>query len=244
MTWSQLTQKPHQGIKTRRAQISPRKCNASRWRHRENPRLTSPNSDLVLPGQYYDQETGLHYNYFRDYDPVIGRYVQGDPIGLKGGTNVYEYVNNQPLGLIDPYGLVRWDGHIQIAQLGYRIKIGWAKTDLALFTDIKLILKSECINHQQVFVTVDVDDIEGIQFSLWPLFLLLDGDVTLYDSNSTPEPHALTTSFSLKGTTTGVGGGEVKAGIATGVYKGPGLVGNFNVTGKSSILPPETKCCN
>ena len=41
---------------------------------------------LRFPGQYYDQESGLNYNYFREYDPVTGRYIESDPIGLAGVT--------------------------------------------------------------------------------------------------------------------------------------------------------------
>jgi RHS repeat-associated protein len=61
--------------------------------------------NLRFPGQYFNQETGLHYNGFRDYDPSTGRYVQSDPIGLLGGFNVYDYVNADPLLEIDPRAL-------------------------------------------------------------------------------------------------------------------------------------------
>jgi RHS repeat-associated protein len=60
---------------------------------------------LRFPGQYLDAESGLHYNYFRDYEPGIGRYIQSDPIGLSGGHSTYSYVRASPLRLVDPLGL-------------------------------------------------------------------------------------------------------------------------------------------
>ncbi|TXH65378.1 MAG: RHS repeat protein [Lysobacteraceae bacterium] len=61
--------------------------------------------DMRFPGQRYDAATGLNYNYFRDYDPETGRYVQSDPIGLGGGISTYGYVGGSPLSETDPFGL-------------------------------------------------------------------------------------------------------------------------------------------
>jgi RHS repeat-associated protein len=74
----------------------------------EDPDANSVAFDLPLrlPGQYYDKETNLHYNYFRDYDPGIGRYVQSDLIGLHGGLNTYAYTGGDPIYVRDPSGLI------------------------------------------------------------------------------------------------------------------------------------------
>ena len=87
------------------------------WEWKGEPFGTSyPNEDptgsgtkftmnLRHAGQYYDKETGLFNNGFRDYNPVLGRYMQSDPIGLAGGVNTYAYVNAQPTRYTDPDGL-------------------------------------------------------------------------------------------------------------------------------------------
>ncbi|WP_308296372.1 RHS repeat-associated core domain-containing protein [Rhizobacter sp. J219] len=73
----------------------------------DNPsNLGALTQNLRFPGQYADAESGLYYNYFRNYDSTTGRYNTSDPIGLAGGINTYAYVGSNPLMGIDPNGLL------------------------------------------------------------------------------------------------------------------------------------------
>jgi RHS repeat-associated protein len=78
--------------------------------------------NLRMPGQYYDRDANLFYNYFRDYDPQTGRYVQSDPIGLKGGVNTYSYVGSDPIGYADPLGLKFGRSHPHCVAIRNKIK--------------------------------------------------------------------------------------------------------------------------
>jgi RHS repeat-associated protein len=81
------------------------------------------NFDARFPGQWFDPETGLYQNGYRDYDPRTGRYVQSDPIGLGGGWNTYAYVGGQVTGSVDVMGLdyimvAFWHRH-QLTDVGH-----------------------------------------------------------------------------------------------------------------------------
>ena len=81
--------------------------------------------NLRFPGQYYDDETGLHYNYYRTYDPSTGRYLESDPIGLLGGLNTYGYGYQNPSRYTDPTG--------EAVPLAYPVAVSAVRASLYLF---------------------------------------------------------------------------------------------------------------
>jgi len=93
-------------------------------------------SHLRFPGQYFDEETSLHYNYYRHYDPQTGRYIESDPIGLRGGINTFAYVGADPIIYYDFYGLFIYGSGAPFPAEALGIWVGgW-------FNNLKCYLKS------------------------------------------------------------------------------------------------------
>lgn len=100
--------------------------------------------NLRFPGQYYDAETGLSYNYHRDYESTTGRYVEPDPLGLRAGPSEYAYVGSDPINNIDINGLIAWKGEM------YSV----AGADIGGGGVYLFDLKSDCIDNHYVYTHV------------------------------------------------------------------------------------------
>ena len=200
--------------------------------------------NLRFPGQYYDSESGLHYNWNRYYDPKTGRYITSDPIGLDGGLNTYSYVSSNPLVRIDPYGTVEWTGT--------QIEVGAAFGVGASFT--RLELSTKCIGEKQGRATVwAVGPSIGIGAG-FDSSVSGSPSVKFEDNLSTPSPQVFNGIYS--GYYVGVGYGPGKLGLQITVLGrahavGPTLGYGFGISagyiytvGTSTVVDSSlTNCC-
>jgi RHS repeat-associated protein len=149
--------------------------------------------NLRFPGQYYDQETNLAYNWHRYYDERVGSYTTSDPIGLNGGQwSTYGYVDGNPLKYSDPQGLVKWSGEVYSAAL--IPGVGGA----AYWFD----LKSECVNGRYAYIRVEAG---GFGAGFGARLTGGGSGVTFDDGLSDIFPDGFTGIFRVLGANAGIG---------------------------------------
>jgi len=122
-------------------------------------------NNFRFPGQYYDAETGLHYNWNRYYDPQTGRYLTPDPIGLEGGVNLYVYCLNAPVNLNDPVGLLTAMGGV-----GLRVTLPGIGAETGLFAawgSEKNKYRRLALVYIETFVAGGVSAGKGVWGGLW-----------------------------------------------------------------------------
>jgi len=205
-------------------------------------------NNFRFPGQYYDAETGHHYNYHRTYIPEGGNYSQSDPIGLKGGLNTFGYVGGNPINAIDPNGLTEWKGIISGLSGGVGIAAG----------GFVIRLTSDCVNNEQAKVVVLAGG-AGAGFSFSAVKTPSTGSASsllLDDRLQTLDPNALEGFFMayVVGATAGTYDGSLSfvnvgrarnkkflgAGMSTDVLS----IGFSVIVGPSIILSSEITSCD
>ena len=148
-------------------------------------------------GQWHEASTGLHHNYYRDYDPVTGRYMQSDPIGQDGGVSTYSYVEGNPLISSDPLGLIRWRGtSYSIGGSASYLGGGWQ-----VYT-----LYSDCVNGMKGSVRVNAYGASASFFGLKGGFSGTS-DNEFEDGASSVDPNVFNGPFASVGATYAIGAG-------------------------------------
>jgi RHS repeat-associated protein len=156
---------------------------------------SSVTNNLRFPGQYFDEETGLHYNYFRYYDPKLGMYLRPDPIGLIGGLNLYIYALNNPVKLLDALGLEPFDDYRYknvvkcINKFGKEIaycETLCGETEIA-FCELKAKLYfRDCL--QKFYESMDINEDGKVDYWDYMQWLFLRGIWNLRTPPGTPTP--------------------------------------------------------
>uniref|UniRef100_UPI0025E0C7CC RHS repeat-associated core domain-containing protein n=1 Tax=Undibacterium sp. TaxID=1914977 RepID=UPI0025E0C7CC len=193
-----------------------------------------------FPGQVYDRESGLFYNYFRDYDPATGRYVESDPIGLGSGINTYGYVGGNPISKFDLKGLIEWDG----TALGWYVGLGPLSYGKDRYT-----LRSPCINGKRTVVIV-----EGSYGSVGVggSYGYTGTNVTFQDPLSYVDPNVFNGAYSKVSAGLSWGGGysygAISMGFAGSPWGGGGEIGfeasaSWAPIGKSKVISSSSENC-
>jgi RHS repeat-associated protein len=181
-------------------------------------------NDYRLPGQWYQLESGLHYNWHRQYDPSIGRYTQADPLGFVDGPSVYGYARGKPIASVDPDGRLVICGFGQLSAIvgtGFTASTGGC-------VDFFDSLRSETYIAGGVGVGFDAGQSVGAT--------VFFGDFCQFSGRS----FNINFGFGLLSGTISVGGGGLGLSVAAGESSVPATISTtFTYT---QILRPGIKC--
>lgn len=133
--------------------------------------------DLRFSGQRYDQASGLHYNYQRDFEPATGRYTQSDPLGLSGGLSTYAYAGSMPTGMVDPSGLLYGDGVTQWDDVLFGSTV-WMREQMGL-TQYFTETEENIVNTAAVVAPAIV-----VAMVAWPVVAALGSDTLAYGATT------------------------------------------------------------
>jgi len=204
---------------------------------------TSPEANPIrFPGQYEQAGGSLYYNYYRVYDPALGRYTQSDPIGLSGGLNTYGYAMQNPNRHIDPNGLVTWSckanaGGVSIGPVGIQ--------------ETRYECTSEC-SDQGTQVVANVVALAGGVSAGPRAGFSSSTDNTVLDSNDTPDPSVFHGPYREVSAAYVVGAGPSgslvtfggAAGLNGGVAGGAFDAGIFGGWGRAWLTGDRTQTCD
>ena len=190
-----------------------------------------PQSNVVnnfrFPGQYYDEETGLHYNYHRYYDPATGRYMTTDPLGLEGGLNLFTYVDNNPINFLDILGLAKYRVYWSVESVSYLGMGGAEIKGLVIAMNKNAQGLYDAIEFKGLFLGVSVGSPYGVTVNNTEIF---------EDQCEKPNVRRIQgLSWFLSGTAAfdkeGISGGAFYFGSLRGTNKNPSKVEGFDLSG-------------